>query len=447
MRLLFSLLVYNLLLPPALLLMLPGALVKMRRRGGRWQDLAQRLGLLPREKRRALAALPARRLWLHAVSVGEAGIAGKLIPALLARSPQLGVLLTVTTPTGHAMAEDFAKKHAGRVVVLYSPVDAPLLGAWPLLLARPERLVLIEAELWPNLAALCRLCQVRMSLVNARLSTKSERRFRRFGFLIRPIFALLDQVGAQEAEDIPRIAGLGVAEEKIHLTGSIKFDPQGAAADEAQVAALRGVLERRGIRADQPVLLLASTHPGEERLLAGVWLRLRETTPGLALILVPRHVERAGEIIEELRPLGVHVVRRSEAGAAAVDEAAPALLLVDTTGELRAWQCLATAVVVGKSFLAHGGQNPAEAVMAGKPVLFGPHMENFEPLVALLLRHQGAVRVADAAALEAELAALLDSPARRAALGAAGAAALQAHAGATEHTARLILEPPRPPSP
>ena len=378
---------------------------------------------------------------------GRRAIAAKLIPALLAHAPQLGVLLTVTTPTAHAMAENFAKKHAGRVVVLYSPVDAPLLGAWPLLLARPGQLILVEAELWPNLAALCRLCRVRMSLVNARLSGKSERRFQRFGFLIRPIFALLDEVGVQETEDRARFAGLGVAEGKIHLTGSIKFDPQGAAADEAQVAALRGVLERRGIRADQPALLLASTHPGEERLLAGVWLRLREKKPGLALIVVPRHVERAEEIIQELRPLGIRVLRRSEAGAAAVEDAAPALLLVDTTGELRAWQCLAAVVVVGKSFLAHGGQNPAEAVMAGKPVLFGPHMENFEPLVALLLRHQGAVQVADAAALEAELASLLGSPARCAALGAAGAAALQAHAGATEKTARLILETREAPNP
>lgn len=439
MRLFFSLLLYNLLLPPALLLMLPGALVKMRRRGGRWQDLAQRFGLLPETKRRALAALPARRLWLHAVSVGEVGIAMKLIPALLAHSSHTGILLTVTTPTGHAMAEQFAQKHTGRVLVLYSPVDAPLLGAWPLLLAAPEQLILVEAELWPNLATVAHLRGVRMSLVNARLSSRSERRFRQFGFFIRPIFALLDQVGIQEPEDRARFVGLGVQESRIHLTGSIKFDPQGAEADAAQVTTLRSVMETAGIRENQPVLLLASTHAGEESLLVKIWLRLREKTPDLALILVPRHVERASEIIEELRPLGIHVTRRTEAAQPPQVSAAPRILLVDSTGELRAWQCLASIVIVGKSFLAHGGQNPAEAVMARKPVLFGPHMENFEALVTVLLKHNGAIQVPDAASLEPELASLLADATRRQQLGHAGAAALEAHSGATEKTARLLV--------
>lgn len=440
MRLFLSLLIYNLLLPPALLLMLPGALVKMRRRGGRWQDLAQRFGILPKWKRQALKALPARRLWLHAVSVGEVGIAMKLIPALLAQRANAGVLLTVTTPTGHAMAEEFAQKHAGRVVVLYSPVDAPLLGAWPLLLARPEQLVLVEAELWPNLATMARLCGVRMSLVNARLSGRSERRFRQFGFFIRPIFALLDQVGVQEAEDHARFVGLGVAASHIHVTGSIKFDPQGAAADPAQVAELRAVMQCCGIREKQPVLLLASTHAGEEKLLTSIWLRLREKAPDLALIIVPRHVERANEILEELDTLGIQGLRRTEAGSHIIHPDRASILLVDSTGELRAWQCLADVVVVGKSFLAHGGQNPAEAVMARKPVLFGPHMENFEALVALLLKHGGAVQVADVAALEGELAQLIMDAARCEQLGQAGAAALEAHAGATEKSARLLLE-------
>ncbi len=440
MRLLFSLLIYNLLLPAALLGMLPGALAKMRRRGGHWQDLAQRLGFLPPDKRAALDALPPRRVWVHAVSVGEAGIAMKLIPALLARAPDLGVLLTTTTPTGHALAAEFATRHAGRVVVLYSPVDLPLIGAWPLRLARPEQIILVEAELWPNLAAAACLAGVRMSLVNARLSARSERRFRRFGFFIRPVFRLLDLVCVQEPGDRERFAGLGVREGRAHLTGSIKFDPQGAEADAAQVESLRAVMERCGIRGSRPVLLLASTHPGEEKMLAGMWLRLREKFGGLSLIIVPRHVERAAEILAELRLLGISARRRTTTDERMDAAEAPApVLLVDTTGELRAWQCLATVVVVGKSFLAAGGQNPAEAVMAGKPVLFGPRMENFEPLVELLLRHEGALQVPDELELERQLGALLAAPEKCRRLGAAGFAALQAHAGATSKTVSLLL--------
>jgi 3-deoxy-D-manno-octulosonic-acid transferase len=435
-----SLFLYNLLLPVALLLMLPSALVKLRRRGGRWQDLAQRFGRLSPRQRAAVDALPARRFWLHAVSVGEVGIAAKLIPLLLARAPELGVVLTTTTPTGHAFACECATRHPGRVVVLYAPVDLPGLGSWPLRAARPEQLVLIEAELWPNLARAAKHRGLRLSLVNARLSARSERRFQHFGFFIRPVFGLLDLVLVQEEADRARFAALGVAPERIERSGSIKFDPTGAGADPLQVEALAGLLTGGGLHPNQPILLLASTHPGEEVLLARVWQRLRARFTDLALVVVPRHVERADALMRDLAGHGVPVVRRSAAGAPGFDlRGGEAVLLVDSTGELRAWQCLATVVVVGKSFLATGGQNPAEAVMAERPVLFGPHMENFEALVALLLAVGGAVQVADAVALEHALAELLADPGRRALLGAAGRAALEAHAGAGIRSAERLL--------
>ncbi len=437
-----SLLLYNLLLPVALLLMLPSALAKLRRRGGRWQDLAQRFGRLSPAQRAALDALPARRFWMHAVSVGEVGIATKLIPLLLERDTGLGIMLTTTTPTGHALASDFAARHPGRVVVLYSPVDLPWLGSWPLRVAGPGQLVLIEAELWPNLVRSAKRRGLRLSLVNARLSARSERRFQRFGFFIRPVFGLLDLVLVQEETDRGRFAALGVDPARIHRSGSIKFDPAGAAADPAQVEALAGVLRCGGLREDQPVLLLASTHPGEEVLLAGVWQRLRLHHADLALIVVPRHVERADAIVRELGELGLTAVKRSGADTPGFTlHGGESVLLVDSTGELRAWQCLATAVVVGKSFLATGGQNPAEAVMAERPVLFGPHMENFEALVELLLRAGGAVQVPDAKALESPLNGLLADSVLRARLGASGRTALQAHAGAGGTSADFLLRP------
>jgi 3-deoxy-D-manno-octulosonic-acid transferase len=429
-----SLLLYNLLLPLGLVLMLPGALRKMRLRGGRWQDLAQRIGVLPKEKRAALASLPAgeNRLWMHAVSVGEVGIATKLIQRLLKERPHAGLVLTTTTPTGHALAEEFAAKQSGRVVVLYSPIDLLPVGHRFLDLVRPAQIVLVEAEVWPNLVALAKREGIPVSLVNARLSARSERRFRRFGSLIRPVFGMLDQVLVQEPEDAPRFAALGVRAERIHHTGSIKFDPQGAAPPAAQVEELRGVLAQAGITAERPVLLAASTHAGEEALIGGVFKNLRAEFPSLACLIVPRHVERAEQVAADLRALGLEPQRRSHI-TGSTD-----CLIIDTTGELRAWQSLATAVVIGKSFLAEGGQNPAEAVMARKPVLFGPHMENFEALVDLLLRHQGALQVPDMARLEVKLRELLRDPAARDQLGANGQASLRAHEGATERTlARL----------
>lgn len=434
----FSLLLYNLLLPVGLVVMLPGAVRKMRARGGRWSDLAQRFGFLPKVKRQEIAQLAVGkdRLWLHAVSVGEVGIATKLMTRMLKDLPNLGFVLTTSTPTGYAMAEEFSAKQNGRVVVLYSPVDLPWVGSRFLEQLQPAQIVLIEAELWPNMVAAAKAEGISVSMVNARLSARSERRFQKFGFFIRPVFAMLDQVLVQERGDIPRFAGLGVDPANIHYTGSIKFDPQGAAVDEVQLAQLRIILQQAGIVETQPVLLLASTHAGEEVLLARVALNLNAIYPDLALLIVPRHVERAAVVVEELRPLGIEAQLRSQ-----ILSGAPArmkTLLIDTTGELRAWQCLATLVVVGKSFLAEGGQNPAEAVMAQKPVLFGPHMENFEALVELLLKNKGAVQVSDIKALEAELARLLADKALRDGFGAAGYQALAAHEGATLQTSRRL---------
>lgn len=438
-----SLLLYNLLLPVGLIFMLPGALRKMRARGGRWQDMAQRFGFLPEAKRTTIAALPKgkQRFWMHAVSVGEVGIATKLITRILKDCPGTGFVLTTTTPTGHALAEEFAVKQAGRMIVLYSPVDLPLVGARFLKLLQPAQIVLVEAEVWPNLVASARRGGIPVSMVNARLSARSERRFQRFGFFIRPVFAMLDQVLVQEPDDVARFAALGVDPARIHHTGSIKFDPQGAAADETQLVQLRGVLQQAGISETQSILLLASTHNGEEVLLAEVYLKLQAKFPDLVLLVVPRHVERAAEIIEALGGLGVTAQRRSLSDKLETRNQKPETrtLLIDTTGELRAWQCLATVVVVGKSFLAEGGQNPAEAVMAKKPVLFGPHMENFEALVELLLTHKGAIQVPDVTRLEMELSRLLSDPALRDQYGNAGHAALAIHEGATAKTVRHLL--------
>jgi 3-deoxy-D-manno-octulosonic-acid transferase len=429
-----SLCLYNLVLPIGVLCMLPAAIRKMRQRGGHWRDLAQRFGSFSQAHLQAVHALPAGkdRLWIHAVSVGEVGIATKLITQLLKTRPQTGIILTTTTPTGHALATEFATRQSGKVVVLYSPLDLPGVGARFLSQLAPAQLILVEAEVWPNLVSAAARRGIPVSLVNARLSPRSERRFQKFGFFIKPIFGLLHQVLVQEPEDVRRWTGLGLPPERVHHTGSIKFDPQGAAPDATQVQSLRTVLETAGISSDQPVLLLASTHPGEELQLAEMTLRLRQKHPALALLIVPRHVERAAVLMQELTALGLKPQRRSHIQAPTLD------LLIDTTGELRAWQELATLVVVGKSFLATGGQNPAEAVMARKPVLFGPHMENFQALIELLLARQGAVQVPDVTTLETVLDSLLSDPVKRHTLGQNGQAALALHEGATAKTVELL---------
>lgn len=373
---------------------------------------------------------------MHAVSVGEVNVARKLVKSLLQASPDTSIVLTSTTPTGHALAKECEKQHAGRVVALYSPIDLPGVPQRMLDLIRPTQLVLVEAEVWPNLVRACSQEGIPVSLVNARLSPRSARRLKALRFLVRPVYGLLRQILVQETDDLARWQSFGLDASLIHLTGSVKYDPEGSEVPAAKIEALRTLLQERGIEPDRPVLLAASTHDGEELQLAKVFQKLKKGHPRLALLIVPRHVERAAEIVASLRAIGLHAALRSQDGAR-VDE--DACLLIDSTGELAAWQHLATLVVIGKSFLAEGGQNPAEAVFAGKPVLFGPHMENFTPLVDLLLRHQGAMQVRGFDELETQVDALLHSPSKASDLARNGQQALQVHAGATRRTVERVL--------
>ena len=421
-----SLFIYNFFFPIVFVILLPGFLLRMFRRGSFRDKFGQRLGRYDAEERARFAG--GRWLWIHSISVGETLIALKLARELHSRAPELQIALSVTTSTGFALANESASEW---LAVLYNPIDARRCVRAALDLIRPEKLLLIEGEVWPNLVAECRARSIPVSLVNARLSPRSESRMRAAQRWIGPIFRLLDEVCVPEKEDIARWQSLGVSAEKIHVTGSIKFDSQSSGPTrEAEFRVLLGVSETT------PILLGGSTWPPEEKILADTLLRLRAEFPNLFLILVPRHVERSAEILRALAPL--RVVRRSALPLAGPCDA----LLVDTTGELRDWYTLATVVFVGKSLPEvekAGGQNPAEPAALGKPVLFGPQMENFASIVQHLCAHGAARTVGDAASLEREVAALLRDPASRTAMGSAAKSALDAHAGATERTARRLL--------
>lgn len=437
------LLLYNLLYPPALLLMAPGALRKMKARGGRWSDFHQRLGFFSEDLRRHVAGFASRRRvwWMHAVSVGEIGIAAKLVRELRSGNDAPGIVLSTTTPTGFAEAQKLAAEFPSEVFVIYNPLDLWFTVRRCLDLITPERLVLVEAEVWPNLVFAARRRGIGVSLVNARLSPRSERRYGRMLPLVRPVFSMLSAVFVPEPEDTARWEALGVPRDRIACSGSIKFDTAGQDEPLEQVGQLGELLAKTGWGRDDPILLAASTHAGEEAGIARVFIHLRSSVSRLRLIVVPRHAERAAQVEAQLRGAGLMVARRSTLNAQppAFGLQPPDTLLVDTTGELRAWQHHATAVVVGKSFLGTGGQNPAEAIAAGKPVFFGPHMENFVPLVRQLVASGGAVQVADFAELERSLAHVLRNPAEATRLAEAGAQVLCAHEGATARTALALL--------
>ena len=421
-------LLYNLLYPLGLLIFLPGQIAKLLRRGNYQEKFGQRLGIYGRDVQARLASRSCT--WIHAVSVGEVAIALKLATKLKELDPSFFGVLTTTTTTGFA----FAKKQAGeKMEVLYSPLDF-----WPITrrayaVIKPVRVILVEAEVWPNLAGEARNRHIPLLLVNARLSQRSEKRFHYFRFLVAPTFRCLDLVCVQEPEDIKRWMALGVASERIHHVGSIKYDPVNGTVDPTLPLK---VLRDFGIDPDRPILFGGSTHPGEEDILGKIFLKLKGEFAALTLIIAPRHVERAGEIRASLRALGLTVNLRTEESQSA---SPPDCVLVDSTGELQDWYGVATIVFVGKSLTAHGGQNPAEPIVAGKPVLFGPHMENFSALARSLVTNEGAIQVEDGGSLKEKISMLLRDPEIGARMVANAQEILSRHSGATARTATLIL--------
>ena len=423
--------IYNLFWPLGLLIFLPGYFAKMIRRGGYREKFGQRLGIYDGEVRNRLSNR--RSTWLHAVSVGEVNIALKLANALRALEPDVHCVLTTTTTTGFALARKSAPPW---IEVMYTPLDY-----WPLMrrafsMIRPARIVLVEAEVWPNLAAAAHVRRIPLALVNARLSPRSERRYLRFRFFVAPTFRLLDLVCVPERREVERWLALGVARDRIHVTGSIKFDPEVQGQSHTAAASVLAAFNSEPL-----VLFGGSTHRGEEEILARVFLRLREQYPSLRLFIAPRHVERLQEIRAQLGALPLRVTLASETLTGPGADAD--CLLLDTTGELQRWYGIATVVFVGKSLTAHGGQNPVEPILAGKPVVFGPHMENFAALAKALVSNTAAIQISDTETLESAVTELLRDVDARQRLVRNAQEALREHQGATARAAALVhaLEP------
>ena len=358
---------------------------------------------------------------MHAVSVGEVLIALKLIGRWRERDPDGTFVLAATTSTGFSLAEEKAPKG---VRVIYSPVDLPWLVAGMFRRFNPRLLVLIESELWPNLLWMARRRGVPTVLANARLSPRSARRYRKLSWLAQPMLDLVDTVLAQAEEHAEDWRSLGIPPERVQVTGSVKFDQEGMAVPK-QRPEFTGMVEAFG--KGRPVLMAVSTHHGEEARI----VRSVRGVAGLLPVIVPRHAERRAEVTADLVAEGCEVVLRSSFSRPR--DGLGAVLVVDSTGELRDWTAEADVVVIGKSFLARGGQNPTEAIAAGLPVVCGPHMENFEPLMTQL-REAGAVRDACLDTLGEVVEEVLGNARLRREMTGAASAILMGHRGATSRT-------------
>jgi 3-deoxy-D-manno-octulosonic-acid transferase len=404
-RALYTLLMY---------LALPFVLARLWWRGAREPGYRERIG--ERFGRYRKDPRPRPLLWLHAVSVGEARASAALVKGLAAGYPGHDLLVTCTTAAGRAALREL---HGDAVAIAWLPLDVP--GAVRRFLDhfRPRCSLLVETELWPNLLAACRRRGVPVMLASARMSDRSARAYARLPGLAHPAFASLALACAQTEEDAARLRALGAC--RVEVTGNLKFDH---VPDGAKLAAGRQWRERIA----RPLLLLASTREGEEKLL----LDALPPWDGKQLVLVvPRHSRRFEEVAALTQS------RRSRVRIPAPDER---VHLGDSIGEMDFYYGAADVAVIGGSFAPRGGQNLIEACAAGVPVVIGPSTFNFAAATRLALAAGAAVQAADAAAAIRQAVALLADPGRRAAMGEAGRKLCAANRGATRRHLELCAE-------
>jgi len=363
-------------------------------------------------------ARPSEVLWLHAVSLGETRAAAPLVARLLRERPQATILLTHMTATGR---EAGAAICDARVVQAWLPYDIPFAVRSFLKRFAPRAGMLMETEVWPNLVAECARGGIPLFLVNARLSDRSLRGYRRVASLTEPMFAALAGVAAQTAADAARLREAGARD--VAITGNLKFD----VSVTAQMRT-RGKQMREAFGVDRPVFLAAATRDGEEALLLDALARTPLPASTLTVI-VPRHPQRFDEVADVLTKRGLRFVRRSEGKSVPADVG---IVLGDTMGELLAYYAAADVAFVGGSLLPLGGQNLIESIAAGTPTIVGPHTFNFAEAAAQAVAANAALRIADADALVAAVADLLSDPLRATAMRDAGLAFHAAHRGAID---------------
>ena len=394
-------------------------------------SLGQRLGYLPV----SLNVDGEESIWIHAVSVGEALTARALAADLKERYPRLRLYLSTTTIAGQQVARR-SLQHVD--AVFYFPFDWAFIVKRTLNIVRPRVFVMMETEIWPNLLRLCRARGVKTVLINGRISSRSYPRYRLIKPFFRRVLADVDRFCMQSDESARRIIELGADASKVTVTGSLKFDSLEMPAVVSHGKPRERVLRFFRLSPNRLVLVAGSTVKGEEPAVLKAFSRLKGASPSAMAILAPRQPERFGEVERLARDGGFVTARRSDLP---IDtEPRADVVVLDTIGELAQLYQVATVVFVGGSLVDHGGHNILEPAVFGKPILFGPHMQNFKEIVDAFVANDAAVQVGSDRELEQAMISLATDPVRRAKLGAAARALVEANRGAKEKTLAVIAD-------
>lgn len=418
--------IYNIFFTLIFLLAGPYFLYKLMTENKWREGLRMRLGIYPAAVREALKDKKA--VWIHAASVGEVKAVLCLVRRLQEALASHSIVVSTVTRTGYHVARESL---GDSVTVIFFPLDFIFSVIRAIRMIRPVCVILVEGELWANFLDQLYRRKIPVALVNVRMSQRSFKRYAAMKFFVGRFIERLSLAtcpGAREKEKMQRLgAGPGIC----HVVGNLKFEDNTSAGDATDVrAALLGDL---GFARESRILLGGSTHPGEEEILTKIFRRLSDTHSDLRLILVPRHPERAGEILGMIEQCKLKCSLRTRN-----DGREAPVMIVDTIGELERLYAAADIVFIGKSLTRKGGQNFLEAARFGKCIIFGPHMENFESIAASFVEAGAACQIHDAAGLGETVRRLLASPRERAEMGERALELLSEGQGAADRTAALL---------
>jgi len=394
-------------------------------------SLRQRLGYLPI----TFNIDGDESIWIHAVSVGEALTARALVADLRARYPRLKLYLSTTTIAGQQVARRGVQHVDG---VFYFPFDWSFIVRRTLSIVKPRVFVMMETEIWPNLLRLCAERGIKTVMVNGRISSRSYPRYKLIRPFFRRVLADVDRFCMQSDESARRVIDLGADPAKVTVTGSLKFDSLQIPTPVAHGKPRERVLRYFRLPPNRVVLVFGSTVKGEESAVLKAFARVKLTVPSALAIIAPRQPERFVEVERMAREAGFATVRRSNLPIDAEPKAD--VVVLDTLGELAQVYQLATAVFVGGSLVDHGGHNILEPAAFGKPIVFGPHMHNFAEIADTFVTKLAGIQLQSDHDLEDAMLSLVTDPVRRARLGAAARALVEANRGAKDKTLAVFAE-------
>ena len=422
-------LLYDLILYASAIILVPYYLLRGLRYGKARRGIRERLGIYAQDFRHLLQGR--KVFWIHAVSVGETRASIPLLKALRKTYPDAQILLSNVTETGRKIASGIPEIDH----FIFFPFDLRWVVRKSLSIIRPDLIILVETEIWPNFVLEAKARDIPLVLVNGRISDRSFPRYRMAGKLLPPILDTISDYCMQSEQDSRRIRHLGAPSGRVRVTGNLKFDMQPPRIDTDELGALR-----RELRFPQNarIWVAGSTHDGEERQLTDVYQRLREICPELFLVLVPRHPERCRQVQDDLGKRNISAVLRSSLAELNRNLQPGEIMIVDTLGEMLKLYALSDLVFVGGSLVDIGGHNILEAALLKKPVMYGSHMQNFKEIARLVRAAHAGLQVKNADDLYRQMRILIENPDEAMRIGENGHHLLEQNRGATQRTLEVI---------